>query len=570
MSKRIVFSCLAIILLGFGLRFFRLGEVPVGFHRDEAFLGYNAYSLLRTGRDMSGHFLPLHFESFIYSPGGYSYLAIPSIFLFGLNPYSVRFPAAFLGSLTILLLYFVTRNLFPKSSKFLGLVASFFLAITPWHINLSRTTTESVPVVFFISLGVLLFVLWNKQKNYLFLIASFISFAITLTMYQAPRAFLPLFLPLLILLHIDVKKYKFTLIPFLCYLLLIILPVIGILSSPALATRMKTVGIWSTEETKLTVAEQIREDGVMHIPAKLSRLIHNKFIGYGEVFLKNYFAHLSYDFLFTDKGLPDRYRVPDSGLLYLSMLPFVLIGLVVALSRYPRQGGLLVGWILLAIVGSALTFDDVPNLQRTLLVFPALTMLMALGCEYIYFHKNKRVKFFVIAMFALGFTFEGYRYLHHYYIQQLVHRPWYRQEGYQTLVQDIQTRKQDYDKVIVTNRESAPTIFFLFFTSYDPQAFQDETRNSKLRDFDRVNFATYMFSTEECPLKEVHSIDPKTQKESIDCYVEPKTLYVNSGVCKLPTVCANILKVVKRNDDTSVFEILDRSQAAASLSGSLK
>jgi 4-amino-4-deoxy-L-arabinose transferase-like glycosyltransferase len=65
------------------LRFYRLGSVPVGFHRDEAFLGYNAYSLLRTGRDMSGNFLPLHFESFIYSPGGYSYFTIPGIILFG-------------------------------------------------------------------------------------------------------------------------------------------------------------------------------------------------------------------------------------------------------------------------------------------------------------------------------------------------------------------------------------------------------------------------------------------------------------------------------------------------------
>src|SRR5438034_626247 len=98
-----------IIFLAFALRFYKLGSVPIGFHRDEAFLGYNAYSILKTGRDMTGHLLPIHLQSFLYSPAGYSYFAIPFIAIFGLNEFAVRFPSALFGSLTVLLTYFLVK-----------------------------------------------------------------------------------------------------------------------------------------------------------------------------------------------------------------------------------------------------------------------------------------------------------------------------------------------------------------------------------------------------------------------------------------------------------------------------
>lgn len=86
-----------IFLIGVFLRFYRLGDIPAGLHKDEAFLGFNAYSILKTGKDMSGIFLPLHFKSFLYSPSGYSYFSIPFIALFRLSAFSTRFASAFFG-----------------------------------------------------------------------------------------------------------------------------------------------------------------------------------------------------------------------------------------------------------------------------------------------------------------------------------------------------------------------------------------------------------------------------------------------------------------------------------------
>jgi uncharacterized membrane protein len=48
MSKKLTLIIITLIILGGAiLRFYNLGQVPHGFHRDEAFLGYNAYSHFR-------------------------------------------------------------------------------------------------------------------------------------------------------------------------------------------------------------------------------------------------------------------------------------------------------------------------------------------------------------------------------------------------------------------------------------------------------------------------------------------------------------------------------------------
>src|SRR3989344_1223720 len=86
-----------IILLAFFLRIYKLGSVPPSLYWDEASLGYNAYSILKTARDEHGKFLPLtNFAAFgDYKPPGYIYAAVPSIAIFGLNEFAIRFPSAF-------------------------------------------------------------------------------------------------------------------------------------------------------------------------------------------------------------------------------------------------------------------------------------------------------------------------------------------------------------------------------------------------------------------------------------------------------------------------------------------
>lgn len=551
MRKTFIFLLL-ILLIGFFLRFYRLGDYPVGFHRDEAFLGYNAYSLLKTGKDMSGDFLPLHLQSFIYSPAGYSYFSIPFIAVFDLNAFSVRFASASFGVLTVLMAYLLAAKIMKNSvlRYKVAIFSSLFLAISPWHINLSRTATENTIVVFFISFGVYLFLRWLEDKTLLFTIGSFLSFGITLLVYQASRAFLPLLIPLMFFCYFNNIKKQFNklIIPILLFILIIIFPLILILNSPNLALRIRTVSIFASGETQLKIDEELRRDGMVNTPIFVSRTFHNKITGYIDQVIQNYFKHLSYDFFFTDQAYPDRYRIPQVGLLYFYEFPLFTAGLFFIFKNQKRSGFFLLGWVMLSFAGSALTFDDVPNMQRTMIVFPAISIISATGFVYLinFLHSKKKLMFVssilvIIIIYNLSF------YLHQYYVHYSSYRPWYRNDGYRDLVKVVNSHIVSYKKATITNRESAPTIFFLFFSKYNPAAFQKEIDSINNISFDRVSFSKYEFSQEECPLK----IDIKTQK-SIGA---KNVLYVNSSLCKIPQD-VKVLDIVRRTDNSEVFQIL--------------
>ncbi|PIV01434.1 glycosyl transferase, partial [Candidatus Shapirobacteria bacterium CG03_land_8_20_14_0_80_40_19] len=64
MFKKTHLFFLLIVGLAFFLRFIFLTKSPPGFYVDEAAVGYNAYSILKTGADEYGKKFPLFFRSF--------------------------------------------------------------------------------------------------------------------------------------------------------------------------------------------------------------------------------------------------------------------------------------------------------------------------------------------------------------------------------------------------------------------------------------------------------------------------------------------------------------------------
>lgn len=556
--KKTTFILSIIVLLALFLRFFQLGSMPVGFHRDEAVFGYNAYSLLKTGKDINGASLPLHFESFIYSPSGYSYFSIPFVAFFGLNEFAVRFASAFFGVLTIPLTFYFVRELFKRYSykENLALLSAFLLSILPWHINLSRTATENVLVVFFLTLGSLLFLHWIKNKKTIVLFFTFLAFGITLAIYQAPRAFLPFFVPLLLVLLWKEKLERKSFMHLgILYLVFIILPLFMVLSSPKLSARIKELNIWQHPEARLVLEEQIREDGTAGNNILITRMFHNKVTGYSSVFLQNYFKHFSYEFLFTDKGLPDRYRIPLSGIMYTIELPLFLSGVFFLLRKPTKESIFLLCWIILAPVGSALTYDDVPNLQRTLIFFPAISIVSAFGLYTLFSLLKQRQKvYYLSATFVtLLFLYQVALYFHQYFVHQRLHRPWFRQEGYKQLVARVNQVSDAYKSVVITNRETAPAIFFLFYSQYNPATFQNETKARLGEESDSVTFGKYIFTDQECPLRE------ETNKVAGDTRTiitgKPGILYVNHGLCNDLTFETIKYGEIMRHDNTPVFSI---------------
>ena len=560
MTKKSFILLAVIFFLGAVLRFYLLGSIPNGFHRDEVFLGYNAYSILKTGKDISGNFLPLHLASFLYTPAGYSYISIPFIALFGLNEFSVRFASAFFGAVTVLLLYFVSilffERVFPQKShkqNTVSLIAAFFLAISPWHINLSRTASVSTLVFFFILLGTFYFLKWVKLSKSLYLYLSYVGFFTSLLFYIAPYSFLPLLIPVLYFIYYkDLKQKRFK-TNILLFLALIIFPLIYTLLSPSLSLRARTVGITGGEIPKILSTQLIGEDGVMGTSPLITRIFHNKVVVYENIFLTNYFQHFSYDFLFSDKGFPDRYRIPLTGLLYLFDLPLLIIGIITLTATRKRYVYLLFSWTILSPVGSALTFDDVPNLQRTLFLVLPIFLINSYAILWIWENISRpKIRSLILSFGAIIGLWCIIFYMHQYYVHGQLYRPWYRQDGYKELVNKVKDLQGNYHKIVVTNRESGPTLFFLFYLKYSPSNFQKETKNTTMHDFDRIGFDKYVFSEEECPLKEV--LD-KNGNASLN--VEKDILYVNSGLCKFAPGM-NLLSTIKRADGSRAFYMVKK------------
>lgn len=563
MKNKFLIPLLSISILGFLLRFIFLSDFPSAFSRDEAYLGYNAYSIAQTGKDINSNFLPIFIESFLYTPAGYSYFSIPFIKMFGLSVFSVRFVSALFGALTIPLIYFVTMSILRvdfiygfkrKQIELVAVISSFFLAITPWHINLSRTASVSTLVVFFILLGILFFtkfVTLGKKSSLLF---TFAFFLVSLFLYIAPSTFLPMFLIFLYCVFHQKIKYKKT---FFLYLFIFLIPIFIIYTSPQLSLRVQSLNITKAPIVSLLITELTSIDGVNKLPPLIARFYHNKANVTADLVLLNYFDHLSYRFLFSDGGMPDRYKVPGSPLLYLAFLALSAIGIHSLIKEEGRIKWVLIGWVLLAPIGSSFASDDVPNLQRTLYMLPPLLIISAIGFIALLNEINKKriIPIVVMAIIVGLLTYQSIFYLHQYYIHENSYRPWYRQDGYEQLIQKVNKHKVNFRKVVITNRESAPTIFFLFFNKFDPALAQIAIGKSNIKDTDRINFDIFKITEEECPVRVI--TDPQTKKKIL--IGEKEVLYVNSGLCKFDEYQkkVRILDTIRRTDGSNAFYLLN-------------
>ena len=168
-EKEFIFSFL-IIVLAFLLRFYALDKVPGSLNPDEASLGYTSFSILKTGADEHGKFLPLSLQSFgDWKLPVYSYIGVIPVALFGLNEFSARFTSMITGVIAVLLIYFTSLKLFNKRG--IALISALFLSVSPWSIYFSRGAYE-VNVATTIFLGgflALLHYFQNKRVRYLFL-----------------------------------------------------------------------------------------------------------------------------------------------------------------------------------------------------------------------------------------------------------------------------------------------------------------------------------------------------------------------------------------------------------------
>ena len=199
-TSPIRYAILVFIILSLAafLRIYKLGSIPYGIYCDEAANGYDSFCILKTGADMNGRTLPFiikhHDIDFIESL--YVYLSVPFIALFNLSIFSTRFLAAFIGTLTVLSVFFLTRELFGKNT---ALIAALLIALSPWHLHFSRIAFRAILAPFFITTGLYFF--FRGLRKPVFLVSSAVFFGLALNSYTAAKISVPLMLAVLFILY---------------------------------------------------------------------------------------------------------------------------------------------------------------------------------------------------------------------------------------------------------------------------------------------------------------------------------------------------------------------------------
>lgn len=438
MLKRTSFAIFIVVILL--IRFWGITQMPPHLRNDEASLGYNAYSILLTGKDEYGYFLPVFLHSFgDWKPALYSYLIIPFIALLGLNELSVRLPTLILSIVAIYLFYHLVLLLF--NNKRIAYSAVFLLSTTPWHISLSRSAWEAGATITLTIAGVIFFL---KGLSF-FKLLPFSTLFLGSTFLMSHSAKPATLILLIVILIVYIKELQK--IP--KKILLLSSVILIILSYPVLGT------FFNGQNTRVE-----------------SLLIFNYFKGQNlsliaNNLLQSWANHYSFNVLFLNGDGNPQHSAADFAPFFLLDLLFMLLGIKVFISeKYHKTntGKFILFWLILSPLSSVLAEGSV-NIIRYLNSFIVLTLLMSLGLA--------KIRNFQLIIVSILYLLSFIIFLDAYFIHTAPKNgAW--QYGYKDIVQFITPIQYKYEKIYIPQSPNQPYIFFLFYQQYPPQKIQKE------------------------------------------------------------------------------------------------
>lgn len=454
-----------IVLLAFLLRTVYLSRFPVGFNADEASFGYDAYSIFKTGKDQWGNFMPLVLKSFgDYKPPLYSYLTIPSLAAFGLNKFAVRLPNALVGTAAVFVLYLLVETISRKRS--LAFLAAFLLAISPWHIMLSRGAFESNLTTLFLPLGVYLFLI----KRYFW--ASLVL-GLNLFGYHSAKLVTPLtFLALLFF----TKTRK--VLPIVVFSVFFLFMLYSFKLGGGTRAAERSIFVGALEAGAKEKIELIQK-GANPV---LARLLHNKYQVVARRFLLNYSQYFSKKFLLESGTAESTYgMIPGLGLIYAfeGILLLGIIPLFVLNKRFRGMIAFFLFWLMVAPVPAALATGAGYSGNRAAGMVPVLQILAALGLAgYAILLKkaDRKILRGLVGMLAVLLLWQSRGFMKAYFGSQtsgvekgmlagnLEMAKWLADQG-------------EIKKVIISRSFSEPQIFIAFAQKWSPADYQKSSKS---------------------------------------------------------------------------------------------
>lgn len=458
--KRYIF--ILIIVLASTLRLYSLSKVPPSLYWDEVSLGYNAYSILKTGHDEHGKFLPVtNFGAFgDYKPPGYIYATVPSIAIFGLTEFAVRFPSALFGILTVALTYFLAKKLF--NNQIVANLSAFFLAISPWHSQFSRAAFEANFGLFLSTLGIYMFIKFAKDKT-IFIFPSALFFIAAMYTFTGQRLFVPFILIILtIQFHKEILARKKAVITAAIMAIILLWPLFRF-ATMTIEGKLRFDEVTIFKDLN-PINESIRfrqQDGF----AKFADIIHNRRLFFTYDYLLHYFDAFDPSFLFFHGDANPRLSSQSVGELYIFDLILLLPGIYFLINKKQKYTFLILGWLLISPLGPA-TARETPHALRMVHILPTFQLLSAFGLYNLFLSFKRRKSTVIVGIIII--ILSVFYYLHFYYLHYSKQYSGEWQYGYKEAINYILPIYQKYDRVLVSDQLGRAYIYLLFYLKVNP------------------------------------------------------------------------------------------------------
>jgi 4-amino-4-deoxy-L-arabinose transferase-like glycosyltransferase len=414
------------------------------------------------------------------------YLTVPFVGLLGPADLAVRLPVALIGSLSIILIYFLAKTLFIATprTKHLALLSALLLALTPWHIHFSRAAFEVVPLIFLIMLGTLLFL---RGKHF----ASLFPFILTFYTYSTAMVFTPLFVLALLFVErpkLNLKKNWYRLV----FPLILFSPIVFSVLFGHAGGRFNLVSIFGDPKIIEPVILQRTDPWVKQSFGE--SLFHNKYLAITQAFANNYLTAFSPQFLFISGDPFFRHSISMVGELLIVTLPLLMAGIFFIFKNISqKENKILLLWLLLAPVSSSLTTNGGTHATRLFLMLPPLILISSLGGIYLLnlFGKKLVKPAIIIFLTLLVVSFAGYfhRYSTHYRYESA--SLW--EYGFENIFTELRPLTSQYDKVYINNTYQPSLLLFLFYTQYPPKDFQKNFVTDKVDTYQTSSFHGFVF-----------------------------------------------------------------------------
>lgn len=456
-----ILALLSVFFIAVVIRFYQISNPNHGFYLDEAAIGYNAYSVLKTGRDEFGKSFPLLFRSFTdFKAPLYIYLSIIPIKIMGLGIFSTRFVSALSGSIAVIIVYFLSR-LITKNNHLLSFLTALTLAITPWHIFYSRGAWEANLSFLLLLVATLLCVHGFKINKRMVFFLGGIFFVLSTYAYHGQRIVAPLIFGSYLFSYRNwlLEKKKSLVLGFLILGLLTI-PILTVSLTPGGQSRVKSLSIFSLQAT-LPWQEQNGKPG------------NRTFITLRKWFAL-YTAYYSPRNLFSPDPAEKQRWLPDLAAFYSWQLPFCLLGLFCFIKKkeYADFRPIILPWLFFSPVAASITGDPFSTVRALPLVFP-LCAIIAIGIyESIIFVKSKNIKIALGGILAIIIIFSLLNLMLQFFYILPFQRAKYWELGYSQLSKSLSLFPNQ--KIVIDNSRGESYIHILFFTKFDPATYQKE------------------------------------------------------------------------------------------------